>query len=93
LLHLTQGFSNWGSGPFGVIFSIPLSSRLQAIRPVLSQANLHRQNKHEEPYKELPGLLHSTRKQNMNAKIVQGLNKDGGYSIKRQIAPILAKSC
>lgn len=50
---------------FSQIVRVPFSSWLQAIRPVLSQADFHRHNKQEDTNKGLPGLLHSVREKNI----------------------------
>lgn len=50
---------------FSQIVHVPFSSWLQAIRPVLSQADFHRHNKQEDTNKGLPGLLHSVREKNI----------------------------
>lgn len=55
--HLLKWFSH--------IVHVPFSSWLQAVRPVLSQADFHRHSKQEDTNKGLPGLLHSVREKNI----------------------------
>uniref|UniRef100_A0A663MAB8 Uncharacterized protein n=1 Tax=Athene cunicularia TaxID=194338 RepID=A0A663MAB8_ATHCN len=55
--HLLKGFHQ--------VFSVSFSSWLQTVRPVLSQADFHSHDKQEDADKDLPGLFHPEREQNI----------------------------